>query len=114
MYSISITAGITTSARAPALGRRRCRRPLPGYIDLRLAPRLEWFNDADGFSTGIVQKVKEFTMTGEFKSGNALVTRIEYRRDWSDVAFFERGSGGLHKSQSTILVGLVAYFGPKK
>ncbi|MEO8371668.1 MAG: porin [Candidatus Solibacter sp.] len=79
-----------------------------------LAPRVEWFNDANGFSTGTQQKVKEFTMTGEFKTGDAFLTRIEYRRDWSDVAFFERGSGGLHKSQSTLLVGLVAYFGPKK
>jgi len=80
-----------------------------------LAPRLEWFNDANGFSTGTVQKVKEFTLTGEFKTGDAFVTRLEYRRDWSDVAFFERGAGpGLHKNQDTLLVGLVAYFGPKK
>ena len=53
-------------------------------------------------------------MTGEFKTGDAILTRLEYRRDWSDVAFFERGLNGLHKSQTTLLVGLVAYFGPKK
>jgi hypothetical protein len=80
-----------------------------------LAPRVEWFNDATGFSTGAKQKVKEFTMTGEFKTGDALVTRLEYRRDFSDTAFFERGATpGLHKSQTTLLVGLMAYFGPKK
>lgn len=80
-----------------------------------LTPRVEWYNDADGFTTGTRQKVKEFTMTGEFKTGDALVTRLEYRRDFSDTAFFERGSTpGGHKSQTTLLVGLVAYFGPKK
>ena len=79
-----------------------------------LAPCLEWFNDFDGFSTGTKQKVKEFTMTAEFKTGDALVTRLEYRRDWSDAPCFERGTGGTYKSQNTLLVGLVAYFGPKK
>jgi len=46
--------------------------------------------------------------------GDAFLTRLEYRRDWSDAAYFERGTGGTHKSQTTLLVGLVAYFGPKK
>lgn len=79
-----------------------------------LAPRLEWFNDADGFSTGTAQKVKEFTMTAEFKLKDGILMRPEYRRDWSDNPFFERGTGGSYKNQDTLLLGLVAYFGPKK
>jgi hypothetical protein len=79
-----------------------------------LAPRLEWFNDADGFSTGTVQKLKEFTMTAEAKMTDYAVTRFEYRRDWSDQRFFDRGSTpAAGKNQDTLLVGIVAFFGPK-
>jgi len=80
-----------------------------------VAPRLEWFNDRDGFSTGVPQKLKEFTLTGEYKMAEGILSRIEFRRDWSDRPYFERGAGpGLHKSQSTLLAGFVAYFGPKR
>ncbi|HEX8983885.1 MAG TPA: porin, partial [Bryobacteraceae bacterium] len=57
-----------------------------------LAPRLEWFNDANGFSTGIVQKVKELTMTAEFKAKEGLLSRLEYRHDWSNARTFDRGA----------------------
>ena len=80
-----------------------------------LAPRLEWFNDPDGFTTGTVQKLKEFTMTSEFKMKEGLFTRLEYRRDWSNQPFFNRGDLlANHKNQDTVLVGFVAYFGPKR
>jgi hypothetical protein len=78
------------------------------------APRIEWFNDADGFSTGVKQKLKEVTLTGEFRMKEGFFTRLEYRRDWSDVPFFERGVGGLHRNQDTLLLGFVAYFGPER
>jgi hypothetical protein len=80
-----------------------------------IAPRLEWFNDRDGFSTGTAQTLKEFTLTGEYKWVEGLLSRIEYRRDWSDQFFFDRGaSPAASKSQSTLLAGFVAYFGPKR
>jgi hypothetical protein len=80
-----------------------------------LAPRLEWFNDADGFSTGTAQKIKEVTMTAEFKAKEGVLTRIEYRRDWSNAQVFDRGNWAMSaKNQDTILVGFVAYFGPKR
>lgn len=80
-----------------------------------LTPRLEWFNDRDGFSTGTAQQLKEFTLTGEYKLTEGLLTRLEYRRDWSDQTFFDRGGTPcVYKSQDTILLGLVAYFGPKR
>jgi hypothetical protein len=80
-----------------------------------LTPRLEWFNDADGFATGTTQKVKEFTLTGEFKMKEGLFTRVEYRRDWSNQKFFNRGNQLANAdNQTTMLVGLVAYFGPKR
>ena len=81
---------------------------------IAFTPRIEFFNDKDGFSTGVAQKVKEFTITGEYKMAEGLLTRLEYRRDWSDESFFERGGSGTSKNQNTILIGFVAYFGPKR
>jgi hypothetical protein len=79
-----------------------------------LTPRFEWFKDRDGFSTGTAQEVKEFTITYEYKWVEGLLGRIEYRRDWSDQSFFERGSGGTGKNQNTLALGIIAYFGPKR
>lgn len=80
-----------------------------------LTPRVEWFNDADGFATGAIQKVKEFTLTAEGKMNDYSLVRLEYRRDWSNVTYFERGgTPNASKNQNTILVGVVAFFGPKK
>jgi hypothetical protein len=75
-----------------------------------LNPRLEFYYDKDGFITGTAQKIKEFTLTGEYRWAEGVMAKAEYRRDWSDVAFFERGAGGLSKTQSTVLVGIVAWF----
>lgn len=80
---------------------------------LALAPRLEWFNDADGFATGTAQKLKEATMTAEFKMREGVFTRLEYRRDWSNRPYFDRGADlARSRNQDTVLLGLVAYFGP--
>ena len=59
--------------------------------------------------------LKEFTLTGEYKWAEGLLGRLEYRRDWSDQPFFDRGASlATHKNQDTLLVGFVAYFGPKR
>jgi hypothetical protein len=76
-----------------------------------VTPRIEWFKDRDGFSTGTAQTLKEFTLTAELKHAKGFFTRLEYRRDWSDTDYFERGNGGTGKNQNTLLVGFVAYFG---
>ena len=92
-------------------------QPTPKWA---FTPRLEWFKDRDGFSTGVAQEVKEVTLTGEYKMLEGLFGRLEYRRDWSDQPFFQRGASldefgiGTAKSQSTITLGVVAYFGPKR
>lgn len=80
-----------------------------------VAPRIEWFNDAGGFETGTLQKLKEFTATVEYKAMEGILVRGEYRRDWSDQRVFDRGtSPAAWKNQDTLLVGLVAFFGPKR
>ena len=74
-------------------------------------PRVEWFDDRNGFQmlgagansfgtgtisvTNIVpvpQQVKEFTFTGEYKMVEGLMVRAEYRHDWSTAPFFEKGT----------------------
>jgi hypothetical protein len=80
-----------------------------------ISPRYDWYKDRDGFITATAQTIQEFTMTGDMKIADGLVARLEYRRDWSNVPFFDRGNEpGSSKSQSTLLVGFVAYFGPKR
>ena len=63
-------------------------------------PRIEWFNDKDGFSTGTDQKLKEFTFTGEYKvaEGPANPPRVPARL--VDKKFFERGGTGGSKSKT--------------
>ena len=78
------------------------------------APRVEFYNDIDGFTTGLKQKIGEVTFTGEYKINNWLVSRLEFRDDWSDQPFFDKGSGKHGKNQGTVLLGLMAYFGSKK
>ncbi len=77
-----------------------------------VSPRFEVYNDIDGFITGQNQKLKEFTLTGEFKMAKGFLTRLEYRRDWSDQPFYDRGNGtGNSKNMDTLLAGVVVYFG---
>ena len=91
-----------------------------------LTLRYENYNDKDGFITSQSQKLNSFTVTGEYKWAQGLLSRLEYRRDWSDKPFFERGSQGSPlnissvpfalgpaKHQDTLTLGFVAFFGPK-
>src|SRR6266540_2432294 len=78
-----------------------------------LIPRYEWLDDDDAFMTGTRQKVQEFTLTSEFTVAKALITRLEYRRDFSNSAFFPTDTGSAKKSQSTLTVGVLYVFGGK-
>ena len=79
------------------------------------APRLEVFDDRDGFATGSAQTLKELTLTGEMKLHEGLISRLEYRRDMSDQPYYDRGTGIMvAKNQSTVTLALIAFFGPKK
>ena len=77
-----------------------------------LAPRVEWLDDADGFMTGVSQKVKEVTFTSENKIDGGLLARLEFRRDMADEPFFVK-DGEKVKAQNTFTVGLVYAFGTK-
>lgn len=80
-----------------------------------VALRYEYFNDPDGFSTGLAQHLNEVTGTYEYKVPKlpqALVSRLEYRRDMSSQPFFHKANEGLVDAQSTFSVGLIAIFAP--
>jgi len=80
-----------------------------------ITPRIEWFADRQGFSTGTPQHVKEGTFTVEYKMLEGLLARAEYRYDWSDVPFFNRLDAlAVSKHQTTATLGVVAFFGPKR
>jgi hypothetical protein len=78
------------------------------------APRVEFYNDVDGYTTGTPQHVTEVTLTGEYKPNSWLVSRLEFRDDLSNKQFFDAGNNTLSKNQGTILLGMMAFFGPKK
>jgi Putative beta-barrel porin-2, OmpL-like. bbp2 len=79
-----------------------------------IAPRVEWYDDPQGFTTGLAQTLKEATFTMEFKARGALLMRAEYRGDWSDRPFFEKRSGALSRSQTTATLGLVYLMGQER
>ena len=82
---------------------------------IAISPRAEFFNDANGFSTGTIQKIKEGTITGEYKYNDHLVARLEFRHDASDKAFFDRGAQlAAAKGMNTATLGLVYLLGPLK
>lgn len=82
---------------------------------IALAARLEWFDDRTGFTTGVAQNLKEFTITGEHKQNSRLLTRLEFRHDWSDRPFYELGSAAAAKrSMDTLTLGVLVSAGPYK
>jgi hypothetical protein len=77
-----------------------------------VSPRWEIYNDGGGLITGQVQRLQSFTFTAEAKIATGFLTRAEYRRDWSNQPYFDRGNeNGSAKNQNTFLVGFVAFFG---
>jgi hypothetical protein len=76
-----------------------------------ISARGEYYYDQSGFTTGIAQKLKELTLTYEYKFGGSLVTRLEYRYDGSDFNVFEDNMGNMTKNnQNTLLIGSVYSF----
>ena len=82
-----------------------------------LSGRFEYFNDPNPNGTGptgMDQHLYEFTGTYEYKWVEGLLTRIEYRGDFSNVAYFHKDASSLVDSQSTLTIAFIAFFGPKR
>lgn len=91
-----------------------------GYVKFQptkvvaIIPRAEYYDDADGFTTGAAQKAKEFTLTLELKPADNFMWRVEYRSDFSDVAFFKNDKGNFKKNQHSVGFGLLYNFSTKQ
>lgn len=89
---------------------------IAGYARRQLTPRTafvlrgEYFADSNGASTGVAQHVKEITATYELKGPAGLITRAEFRYDWSNRGIFLNSDGGVKDTQPTFLVGAVYAF----
>lgn len=77
---------------------------------LAFTPRFEWYDDHDGFTTGTRQTLHEFTFTSEQKLGEGFLTRLEFRRDFSDRDFFPDNDGRLRRGQNTFTLGILYAF----
>ncbi|HMF54072.1 MAG TPA: outer membrane beta-barrel protein, partial [Edaphobacter sp.] len=72
---------------------------------MALAGRTEYLSDRGGLFSGTTQALKEFTGTYEFKVADGLLTRVEYRRDWTNRPFFLTNKPGvLSQNQDTLTV----------
>jgi hypothetical protein len=85
---------------------------------IAFAGRFEYLGDGtsagSAIGTGAHQKVSEFTLTGEYKIPEGLLLRVEYRRDNADHPYFDKGTAKVVDGQSTLALGVVAFFGPKR
>lgn len=86
---------------------------MAGYLNYmlkdqwRLSLRGEYFDDADGYKTGIIQKWKEATLTLAYLPSKSVEIRTEVRGDRSDASSFVSGSSAKEDQSS---VGLEAIF----
>lgn len=71
-----------------------------------ISPRLEWFSDPQGASTGQVQDVTEATVTVQRAIMQGLSARAEYRLDHSTAALFPSRGDRPRQWQQTVGVGL--------
>jgi Putative beta-barrel porin-2, OmpL-like. bbp2 len=79
-----------------------------------VAVRYEYFDDPDGFATGvgpgIGQHWQEGTFTFERTIASHIISRLEYRHDETSLPYFQQGTSGLVKGQNTAALGLMYTF----
>jgi hypothetical protein len=99
-----------------------------GYIKYQFNPkyafstRYEYYNDPNGFTTGILDAngvgphIQEVTATVERRIATHLITRLEYRHDVSNQAFFPKGqaSNPLVTGQNTLAAGMMFVLEPSE
>ena len=86
-----------------------------GYVRYALsansafATRYEYFLDPNGFATGTAQHMNEFTTTLERTVAHHIISRFEFRRDFSNEPVFFKGVTPV-VAQNTMTGGLVFTF----
>lgn len=82
---------------------------------LALATRTEYMSDRGALFSGISQALKENTVTLDYKLADGILTRYEWRRDFSNQpTFLTDVQGVLSKQQNTATIGLVLWWGRKE
>ena len=80
-------------------GARAIWQGAAGYLKwkndhLALVSRYEWFDDRQGFMTGIAQQLESWTGTAQIPWSD-LTLWAEFRRDWSDQSTFAKTEPGV-------------------
>ena len=78
-----------------------------------VVPRVEYYKDANGWSTGTVQNLTGATLTVEVKPADNFMWRIEYRGDFSDKSPFVDSVGKAQKNQNMLILGFLYSFSSK-
>ena len=87
---------------------------IAGYVNYsisdmwRLVLRAEYFDDKDGYRTGVIQKWKEATLTLAYLPTKSIELRAEVRGDKSDKNSFVKSGGSTSDTQNS--VGLQALY----
>ncbi len=72
--------------------------------------RYEYYDDANGFTTGTAQHFNGFTATFQRLTAGHILSRLEFRRDMSNEPTFTKGNGLPVGTQNTLTAGLVFMF----
>ena len=76
-----------------------------------IALRAEVYSDPQGYTTGLIQELKEVTLTYEYRLFANFIVRGEFRHDWSSTTAFDGETGaGTLRHQSTLGLGSVISF----
>lgn len=75
-----------------------------------ITPRVEWYTDPQGFTSGAAQQLREITLTPEYKVNDHMLIRAEYRADRRSAPFYQLNNGTLSKQQQTLTSGVVVFF----
>jgi hypothetical protein len=73
--------------------------------------RGEWYDDPEGYTTGVTHAMSEGTLTYEYRLLTNLVLRGEFRHDWSTASVFDNSSQpDAMKHQDTFALGAIVLF----
>lgn len=82
---------------------------------IAVSPRIGWYSDRGGATTGMNQILKVFTLTGEYQYSKRYLSRLEFRHDQSSQPFYDYGAqSGASRSMNTLTLGVIAVLTPAK
>jgi hypothetical protein len=80
-----------------------------------IGARGEYLSDRSGLFSGVVEALKEVTLTYDLFVADGFQVRTEYRHDWSNVPVFLTSTQNVFsKDQNTLTLGLIWWYGRKQ